>query len=204
MSSTRELARAALAEITPDDTVGEYLGTQSEGEHLESHLWASAKPGYPDWRWTVTVVSLPDAEPSVMELELLPTEDSVIAPDWVPWSVRLAEFKAAQAAAAAAGQPTADEDLLPEFEGDDELDDDEDDELDELDDDVDDDDDDEDDDNLDDSADDDLDEDGVAESSSDEEFSEEEDLDEFGAADDDDIRGITLPGEDDLDGVASA
>ena len=180
----RELARAALAEITPAHTVGAYLGTRDEAEYVVSYLWASAQPGYPDWQWTVTVVSLPGDEPSVLELELLPTESSVLAPEWVPWSVRLAEYRAAQQAAAearaAAGEPEPDEDdviLTDEDLVEDNLDDDDDDAgEDELDDDENDiDDDDEDDD----------------------ESVDEEDIDEFGDADDDDRHGITLPGEDD-------
>ncbi|HLP23228.1 MAG TPA: DUF3027 domain-containing protein [Microbacteriaceae bacterium] len=199
MATSLELARAALAEITPDATVGEFIGVRVEEEFIESYLWKSAQSAYPDWQWTVTVVSLPDASPSVMELALLPTEDSVVAPDWVPWAVRLAEYREAQKQAAAEraaageteGVELESDPFVPDgFDGEEESDDadldivtagnergssGEDD--DEDDDDEDDDDDDEDDDDVDDL--------------------DEEDLDEFGAADDDDLNGVTLPGEED-------
>lgn len=183
MADPRDIARAALAEITPTHTVGGYLGSRVEAEFIESHLWASAQPGYPDWQWTVTVVTLPGDEPTVMELELLPTESSVQAPDWVPWSVRLAEYREAQRLAAAeraaAGIAEDEAELVVEFVPDDDvLEDDLDDEdVDDLDEDVNDLDDDDDDDEDDDDEDDD-------------------DADEF-ADRDDDLDGVTLPGEDD-------
>lgn len=202
---SEELARRALAELTPDHTVGAYLGSRDEAEHVVSHLWASAQPGYPDWQWTVTVVSLPDAAPSVMELGLLPTETSVLSPEWIPWSQRLAEYRAAQKAAAearaAAGE---DAELVDEFVPDDELDvaqTDEDGDSD-ADEDSDSDDDDADSDDEDEESDDAYDEgdeldDDVDDALDQTELIEEEDLDEFGAADDDDIHGVTLPGEED-------
>lgn len=189
MSTESELARAALADLTPDATVGAFVGTRDEAEYITSYIWASKKDGYPDWQWTVTMVSLPDSDPTVLELELLPTESSVIAPEWVPWSVRLAEYRAAQKAAAEAGEVQLEDE--PVIVADDEIDADEldeldVDELDETDDDADEDDSDDDDESDDDESDDDADE-----------MTEEEQLDEFGAADDDDLHGITLPGEED-------
>jgi hypothetical protein len=70
----------------------------------------------------VSVAELPGEEPTVLEAELLPGEGALLAPDWVPWSERLEDYKEAQAAAAAAA-------------GVDELDDDSDDEDDDHDDD---------------------------------------------------------------------
>ena len=196
MSDLRELARAALSEIAPESQIGDFVGTRDGGDHLVSYLWASRNSGYPDWHWTVTVAELPGDEPSVVELELLPTEESVLAPDWVPWSVRLAEYRAAQAAAAAAGESATDEesaaddlgeDLGADARGDEESDDDEIDDIDEFDDiddedddDIDDDEDDDDVDELDDDEDDDDDDDEL-----------DDDLDRF--------QGITLPGEEEDD-----
>lgn len=96
-----DLARAALLEITTADTVGEYLGVVDEGEGTRSVQFASTKPGYPNWRWTVSIAHLPDADPSVLEAELLPGDGALLAPEWVPWADRLAEWEAAQAALAA-------------------------------------------------------------------------------------------------------
>lgn len=119
------VAREALREITPDATVGELVSQTAEGDGVTTLAFAATMSGYPGWHWTVSVAELPDEAPSVLEAELLPGEGALLAPDWVPWSERLEEYRAAQAALAAEG--------ALEHEGDDDADDD--DELDELDDD---------------------------------------------------------------------
>ncbi|WP_426516013.1 DUF3027 domain-containing protein [Diaminobutyricibacter sp. McL0618] len=130
-----DLARAALLDVTPAETVGPVVGHIVEGEHVLTLLFESALAGYPGWRWSVTISRLDgDAEPAVLETELMPGEASLLAPDWIPWSERLADYQASQealAADAASGDEDEDE------ESDDDLDD-----LDEDDDDDDDDDDD--------------------------------------------------------------
>ncbi|GAA1785855.1 DUF3027 domain-containing protein [Agromyces lapidis] len=105
-----DLARRALLEVTAPETVGSVIGHVVEGEHVLSLLFASDLAGYPGWRWSVTITRVDDAEPTVLETELMPGEQALLAPEWVPWSERLAEYRAAQqtaaelaAAAAAAG-----------------------------------------------------------------------------------------------------
>ena len=98
-STAFEVAYAALTEITPVETIGDPAGEVSEGDGVVSVLFECALPGYPGWKWTVSVASLPDSEPSVLEVELMPAEGALLSPDWVPWSDRLAEYKAAQIAA---------------------------------------------------------------------------------------------------------
>jgi len=124
-----ELARAALAEITPVDGVGDYIGQVDEDGGAVSLLFEAAMPGYPGWRWTVSIATVEGAEPTVLEAELMPGDGALLAPDWVPWSERLAEYKAAQEAEAAAnGEGESDEDS--DESDDDESDDDESDEFD--------------------------------------------------------------------------
>jgi hypothetical protein len=118
-----ELARGALLEITPASTVGDYVGTTDEGDGVVSILFASAQPGYPDWRWTVSIAQVEGAEPTVLEAELMPAEGALLAPDWVPWSDRLAEYKAAQASAGEAEDDDSEDD--PDDDSDDDDDDDE-------------------------------------------------------------------------------
>jgi hypothetical protein len=129
------LAREALREITADATVGELVGQSDEGEGVTTLSFATTMPGYPGWHWTVSVADLPGEAPSVLEVELLPGDGALLAPDRVPWSERLEEYRAAQAAAAAEaaeadGDETDDED---DGEDDDGEADDIDDELDEHD-----------------------------------------------------------------------
>ncbi|MCT9821107.1 DUF3027 domain-containing protein [Microbacterium sp. W1N] len=125
--NAHDLARAALREITPDATVGDVAGHTVEEGGVVSLRFHNRLAAYPGWFWTVSVAVVEDAEPTVLEVELLPGEGALVAPDWVPWAVRLADYQAAQAALA----ETADVD----DSGDDEDDDDEDDdELSDLDD----------------------------------------------------------------------
>ncbi|NOV97299.1 DUF3027 domain-containing protein [Isoptericola halotolerans] len=86
-----ELARAAALDVasSPED-VGEHLGTQAEGERLMSHRFAAGMKGYHGWHWTVTLARVPRGRvATVCEVELLPGEDAILAPEWVPWSERL-------------------------------------------------------------------------------------------------------------------
>ncbi|MCU1410117.1 MAG: hypothetical protein JWR04_824 [Rhodoglobus sp.] len=119
-SPYEDLARGALLEITPASTVGPFVGTTDEGDGIVSVLFASAQAGYPDWKWTVSIAQVPGEEPTVLEVELMPAEGALLAPDWVPWSDRLAEYKAAQ-------ENAAPEDDSDESDEDDESDDDDDD-----------------------------------------------------------------------------
>ncbi len=126
-SPYEQLARGALLEITPAATVGAYAGQVDEGDGAFSVLFDSAMPGYPDWKWTVSIAHVEGEDPSVLEAELMPAEGALLAPDWVPWSDRLAEYKAAQAAEGVADdEDSADESGAPddESDGDDESDDD--------------------------------------------------------------------------------
>lgn len=125
------VAREALREITPDATVGELIGQQPEGDGVTTLAFAATMPGYPGWRWTVSVAELPGEGPSVLEAELLPGEGALLAPDWVPWSERLEEYRAAQAAADAEAALEDDESDDEESDEDDEEDDESDEDLDE-------------------------------------------------------------------------
>jgi hypothetical protein len=113
-----DLARAALLEITPADTVGEPAGSIVEGDRLLSLLFANTMPGYPGWFWTVTLARVDDAAPTVLEAELMPGEGALLSPEWLPWSDRLAGIEADQEA----------ERIAAESDDEDDEDDDEDDE----------------------------------------------------------------------------
>ena len=127
-----DLARRALLEVTPPETVGGVVGHLVEGEHLLTLLFAADLRGYPGWHWSVTIVRVDDGEPTVLETELMPGDAALLAPEWVPWSERLADYRAAQeaiAAAAAEAGETASGDALAGLA--DDLDEDEDDDEDE-------------------------------------------------------------------------
>ena len=121
--SLHAIGRAALAEITSVESVGADAGQKDEGDGVVSVYFDTNLTGYPGWHWTVSIATLEGEQPSVLETELTPAEDALLAPDWVPWSDRLADYKAAQEALGEAEASDESED------DDDESDDTEDDEL---------------------------------------------------------------------------
>jgi len=167
------LAQRALLEVTAPETVGSVVGHIAEGEQVLTLLFAADLAGYPGWHWSVTIARLDDAEPTVLETELMPGERALLAPEWVPWSERLAEYRAAQVAAAAEAAAA----------GDDELDDDADHDEASVDDEF-------DDEGFDDDGDDDFDEDGLDEDGLDDDGLDEDGDD--GLAADDDFDGIDI------------
>ena len=78
-------------------SVGAFIEVIDEGDNTWSYLFKSELKGYLDWRWSVTLYQPEGAEPTLSEYVLLPGEGSLVAPDWVPWSERLADYKALQA-----------------------------------------------------------------------------------------------------------
>ena len=97
LTAAIEVARAAAVETAGDpDLVGEHLGAVPEaappadlGEVL-THTFASRLPGYVGWQWAVTIARVPGEDRiTVDEVVLLPGEQALLAPAWVPWHERL-------------------------------------------------------------------------------------------------------------------
>lgn len=83
-------ARAALVDQVGQDVVGEALELLPEGDHVGTQYFVCTKPGYPGWRWAVTVVYADQqAGATVDEIVLLPGETAIIAPAWVPYRERI-------------------------------------------------------------------------------------------------------------------
>lgn len=117
-----DVARAALLEITPASTIGEPAGHIVEGERMLSLLFRCTLLGYPDWFWTVSLARVDGEAPTVLETELMPGDGALLAPDWIPWSERLAEYQASQEAARAE-EHAADDDQASGDDDDDDIDD---------------------------------------------------------------------------------
>ena len=86
-----DLARdAALEGASVTQTVGEHLGVVAEADRVVTHYFESTHPGYRGWRWAVTVVRASRAKrATVDEVVLLPGDDAILAPEWVPWAERI-------------------------------------------------------------------------------------------------------------------
>lgn len=115
-----ELAMAALDEVAPTGAVGQVQDARAEGgDHGQAQVvairHASTLPGYPDWSWTVLLSRGVEGGPTVLEVALLPGDTSLLAPPWVPWTDRLADYLAAKDADEAGDD---DAELDPELESD--------------------------------------------------------------------------------------
>jgi hypothetical protein len=85
-----DLAQAAAVDLAGAGQVGPHLGAESDGDRLVTHLFACLDRAYVGWRWAVTVARASRAKVvTVDECVLLPGPDSLLAPDWVPWSERI-------------------------------------------------------------------------------------------------------------------
>lgn len=81
------LAKQALLEVTNQESFidSPVIVTGSEVLLVE---YPSQLPGYPGWKWTLSLSNNPGLKSTVLEVSLLPGEDSLIAPEWVPWAAR--------------------------------------------------------------------------------------------------------------------
>jgi hypothetical protein len=85
-----EAARAALVEDVGAADVGEHLGHVVEGERLVTHRFACRRAGYVGWIWHVTVARAPRQKSvTIDEVVLMPGEDAIVAPEWVPYRERI-------------------------------------------------------------------------------------------------------------------
>lgn len=86
-----ESARSAAESIADAGTVGEHLGFELVGERIGLHTFECTSRGYRGWRWAVSVARGPRAKTAtICETNLLPGSDAVLAPEWLPYSSRLA------------------------------------------------------------------------------------------------------------------
>jgi hypothetical protein len=98
VATLQETAYAAAIEAAPRNGVGSIVDTIDEGDGVTTFLFEAKLKGYVGWRWSITVFEQADsAAATISEVLLMPGPDSLVAPDWVPWSERLADYKALQA-----------------------------------------------------------------------------------------------------------
>lgn len=110
LAAAQDRARTALLEIAPESLIGEHLGAVCDGDRLVTHRFAALQPGYEGWCWFATLTRIPRAQAkdlTVCEVGILPGDDALLAPAWIPWAERVrpedleAERLAAEEAAGA-------------------------------------------------------------------------------------------------------
>ena len=91
LTAAEPLAREALVGIADPGTVGEHLGMIMEEERLATHYFVCTDPAYRGWRWAVSVARVArQKEATVCETNLVPGDDAVLSPEWLPYAARLA------------------------------------------------------------------------------------------------------------------
>jgi hypothetical protein len=86
-----ELARDAAVTIAEPGTVGAPEDAVMQGERLATHHFTCTSPAYRGWRWSVTLARAPRQKyATVCEAALVPGDDALLAPPWLPYADRIA------------------------------------------------------------------------------------------------------------------
>ncbi|MDQ4490889.1 DUF3027 domain-containing protein [Sinomonas sp. ASV486] len=108
LAAAVDTARDALAAIARPEDIGSHIAAKSEGERVVTHLFECRLRGYRGWQWFVTVARVARSKvATVNEIGLVPSEGSLLAPEWLPWSERI---RPEERDAAAHGDDAAPED----------------------------------------------------------------------------------------------
>jgi hypothetical protein len=90
LAAAVDFARTAVEGIAPASQIGRHLGAKTEGDRVVTHLFESRLAGYLGWHWYAVLTRNSRSKViTVNELGLLPSEDSILAPEWVPWAERV-------------------------------------------------------------------------------------------------------------------
>jgi hypothetical protein len=92
--SNKELATEALAEL-PKGSYGDFVDEKEIEKGAIDVRFQCLMQGYEGWHWVVTLTQ-PNKrlQAMVAEVNLMAGENAILAPDWVPWAERLAQFRA--------------------------------------------------------------------------------------------------------------
>ena len=82
---------AAIADAGKSEYVGEFYSVDTDDERLATYLFHAKLPGYKGWLWAVTVAKVDEqSDPTICDVVLLPGSKALLAPNWVPYSQRIA------------------------------------------------------------------------------------------------------------------
>ena len=89
-----DLALSAAQETAgAKELVGAFVSVEYDDEdRLANYLFESNLPGYNGWRWSVTIAKLDaDSPATICDVVLLPSEEALLAPKWIPYSDRVTQ-----------------------------------------------------------------------------------------------------------------
>jgi hypothetical protein len=83
--------QAVIEDAGKSEYVGELYSIDSDEERVATYLFHAKLPGYSGWMWAVTVAKVDEMSPAtICDVVLLPGAKSLLAPNWVPYSQRIA------------------------------------------------------------------------------------------------------------------
>jgi hypothetical protein len=87
----KSLARSVAMTVADEpDQVGRLTRSIDEDDHVTDFRFESKKRGYEGWEWSVTLYHDTDIDEwTVNESSLVPTDQALMPPAWVPWKDRL-------------------------------------------------------------------------------------------------------------------
>ncbi|MBW3087163.1 DUF3027 domain-containing protein [Bifidobacterium sp. 82T24] len=87
----QSIAQAVAYEVADEESqVGEFLGRHELEDNVSDFRFAANIPGYEDWQWSITLYHDEDRGLwTVNESSLVPGENSLMPPKWIPWKDRL-------------------------------------------------------------------------------------------------------------------
>jgi len=105
LAESVEVARAAIADFADDDEIGEHLGAEADDERVVTHRFVANVPGYRGWAFFATLARAPRSKVvTVSETGMLPGDEALVAPEWVPWVDRASDEERIRLDAIAAGE----------------------------------------------------------------------------------------------------
>ena len=87
----QDIARSIAVETSErSDAVGDFVSSTDIGDGVTDFRFESKLVGYEGWQWSVTLYHDLETERwTVNESTLIPTDDSLLPPPWIPWKDRL-------------------------------------------------------------------------------------------------------------------
>ena len=86
-----DLARSALDGVAEPGSVGDHLEMVMDDDRVATHYFACLTPAYLGWRWAVSVSRAARQKvATICETNLVPGAASVLSPQWLPYSERIA------------------------------------------------------------------------------------------------------------------
>lgn len=87
----RVIAKAVLDEVADSpEQVGDFVSAIDMGDNVTDFRFVANVRGYEGWHWSVTLFHDEDADAwTVNESSLVPTDEALMPPKWIPWKDRL-------------------------------------------------------------------------------------------------------------------